>query len=88
VDLPYAVPIPAHLIYNGFNNDIDAVIIYEQVKSMTLLLPDLCKTFLLNFLKATLVKSKVDQNNTKQADTIFYDRPPPLANKWKCNQIA
>ncbi len=88
-DLPYAVPIPAYLVYDGFNNDIDAVIVYERVKAMTTnLLPDPCKTFLLSFLKATLVKSKVDQNNVKQADTIFYDRPPPLANKWKRNRIA
>jgi hypothetical protein len=72
-DLPYKVPISAHLIYDGFNNDIDAVIVYERVQAMTLLLPDPCKTFLLSFLKATLVKSKVDQNNVKQANTIFYD---------------
>jgi hypothetical protein len=83
--MPLAIPIPAFIILDAFDKDIDSVIIFERIMSLPEddKLPDATKTFILNFLKATVVKSTVTENNVKLQDSLFYSQPTPLANKWK-----
>jgi hypothetical protein len=83
-DIPIAVPIPAFLALDGFTKDLDSVVIYERIKQLPAdTLPAASQEMLLNFLKATLVKSTVTENNVKQSESTFYARPTTLSNKWK-----
>jgi hypothetical protein len=83
--MPLAIPIPAFIILDAFDKDIDSVIIFEHIMSLPSdnELPDATKTFILNFLKATVVKSAVTENNVKLQESLFYSQPTTLANKWK-----
>jgi hypothetical protein len=83
--IPLTVPIPAFIVLDGFTTDIDAIVIYERLHSLPEAdkLPETTSTMLSNFLKATVVKSTVTENNIKLQDIVFYAQPTPLANKWK-----
>jgi hypothetical protein len=78
-----AVPVPAFLAPDGINKDIDSVVLYERVQSTDAQLGPNTKWLLSNFLKATVVKSKVDELNVKHEDTVFHTQPTELATKWK-----
>jgi hypothetical protein len=84
-NMPLAIPVPAFIVLDCFDKDIDSVILYERIMSLPEehKLPKASSTFILHFLKATLVKSTVTENNIKLEGTLFYSQPTLLANKWK-----
>lgn len=83
VPLPLAVLVPAFLVLDSFNSNIDAVVLFEWVIPMDLPLPAAIKELLPSFLKAAVVKTMVDKNNIKRDNDIFYMQPSALAMKWK-----
>jgi hypothetical protein len=66
-NMPLVIPIPAFIILDAFDKDIDSVVIFEHIMSLPPddKLPEATKTFILNFLKATVVKSTVTENNVE-----------------------
>jgi hypothetical protein len=80
-----AVPVLAFLVYDGFDMDIDPVVIYERIKAIpnhdevlqaTLVL-------LMPFLFATVVKTTKKDQSIRVPDRVFLTQPTALANSWK-----
>jgi hypothetical protein len=85
-----AVPVPAFLVYDGFDADIDPIVIYERVKSIPNHEEVLKATLnlLIPFLFATVVKTTKKDKTIRVPDTVFLAQPTALANSWKKSRLA
>ena len=91
-DIPPVFPIPAHLVYDLFNQEMDAMVLYERfMVALDLLLPQTfpnTRYLLRNFTKAQVVTPTKKSPQTKLDPTIFLDSLPPQANQWKSTVIS
>jgi hypothetical protein len=85
-NIPSICPVPAFLLPDSFNKDIDVLELLEKVQQ----LPDDQKQaapntilLLLPFLKASIVKNKVDDASIHQDSTTFMQNPTEHDAKWK-----
>ena len=89
--LPTIIPIPAFLVYDAFDHDMDAIVIYERWMSMRDQLDTSYPNtdlLLRSFLKAQSV-SVTKKHPQSQVDIhIFLDNPPPVAEEWVNQAIA
>ena len=91
-DVPPVVPIPAYLVYDAFNEEIDAIVVYERLMIATdLMLPQTfpnTRYLLRNFTKAQVVTPTKNSPQTKlKPSVVFLDSPPPQVNQWKSTVI-
>ena len=89
--LPTIIPIPPFLIYDAFERDMDAIIIYERWMSMR----DQLETaypntdlLLRSYLKAQTVSSTKKHPQSQVDAFIFIDNPPLVADEWVAQAIG
>ena len=85
-DIPPAIPVPAVLVYDAFDREIDAMIVYERLKAMpTQTIKKFTNTIALtrNFLKAQTVAATKKSKQTYLDPEVFLATPPILVNEWK-----
>ena len=83
------MPIPAFLIYDGFHQDLDAIVIYERFAShedFKTVFPRL-STILIAYLKGVMVKTNKDVNTVRLNEPVFSEIPSDLAKKWKTTRF-
>ena len=86
LDIPPAVPIPAFLIYDAFDCEVDAVVIYERISALPSESQNKFKhtiATLRNFLKAQTVSITKKHPQTTLPQKIFLETPPSIVHEWK-----
>ena len=75
------IPIPAYLVYDGFEKDLDAVTVYKRVKAL-LTTDDPYIASILSFLRACTTSRNKDDNSTYDSTDTFMAAVPAVANTW------
>ncbi len=86
VTLPQAVPFPAYLMYDGFDKEIDAVVLYERALQALSERECYCRPALdqvLEFLRATVTSTNKDQRSIVMKPSRFIHKVPAEAYKWR-----
>ena len=88
--LPYLIPVPPCLVFDAFDQDMDAVVLYERWMIMRSQVEDthnvLDKT-IRSFLKAQLVLHSVRHSQGRLDIDVFLAGPPKGINEWTRTQI-
>jgi len=84
VPLPCLVPIPAYVVYDAFDADIDAVILLERIMSIKNTETQCKEVFqsALSFVSSALVSYKTDENTTKYHADTFIQTQSEAATRW------
>ena len=91
VTIPTIIPIPAFLVYDGFDMDIDALVIYERIMSIFDKLDEELPTtlpLLIAFLRNVIVDTTQKDNTVHQSPNLFMSMPHPMALTWKKRKQA
>ena len=84
------VPFPSFLAYDGFEQDIDAMDLWERVQTLDESLKDLmthCIGPINRFLKATTTKVLQGEPTLQQKTTAFINRPTLTTKQWTNHRI-
>lgn len=86
--IPTIVPIPAFFVYDGFDQDLDAMIIYERLqpfKDNEKMIDNY--PLIIDFIKATTVSTKVSEQTVRINTDIFLQHDTTETTKWKKTRI-
>ena len=81
------MPIPAFLVYDGFEIDIDAVTVYKRVHALANLdEPNMLA--LSSFLRVCMTIRLKNDVNTDAASQVFMAAPPPTVRGWGVQKLS
>ena len=81
------MPIPAFLVYDGFDKDLDAVTVYKRVHALANLEePNMLA--LSSFLRGCMTSRLKHDVNTYAASQVFMAAPPPTARSWGVQKLS
>ena len=80
------VPIPAYLVYDGFEKELKATEVFERVSSRADHDSDLCVA-LKNFLKSCMIQRRSTDDRTYVNPQTFMTTPPKEAKSWGLRKI-
>ncbi len=89
--LPRVVPIPAYLVYDCFEEDMDAMVIYERVLQAHGRLECHCRrafSWILQFIQASMTKIPQDHNSVFLPDHVFGRRLHRDSHTWRNHRMA
>ena len=90
INIPAIIPVPAYLVYDLFNKDGCAMIIYERWMSTRGSFGgkfDLVNIALRAFLKAQVVTPTTRETQTRLNQDIFIKSPPLITQDWKAYEL-
>ena len=91
LDLPFLIPVPPALVYDAFNSDMDAMIIYERWMFMREEVEgdfDTLNQCLRKFLKGQVVAPTAKKPQGRLHMEPFLEEAPTSCNEWKRVQIS
>ena len=90
LDLPFLIPVPPVLVYDSFDKDVDAMIIYERwmyIKQEADETFDTLDKTLRKFLKGQVVAATAKKPQGRLNMEVFLEEAPPSFNEWKKEQL-
>ena len=80
------MPVSAFLVYDGFDADLDTIIIYRRIKTLDNLVKPAIQA-LLNFLRGCMTSILINDTGTFIPSNVFIDSTPSASHTWGLNKF-